>query len=186
MKTDADLYYTEFATPIGALGILASDRGLTGIFMEEQRHASEPSERAGWDRSDARLAVARAQFEEYFAGTRTAFDLPLDLNGVGGTAFQRRVWAALTEIPYGETISYGELARRIGQPTAVRAVGLANGRNPLPIIVPCHRVIGANGSLTGFGGGIERKRALLDLEARATRLFPGQATSTYPVRLGGI
>ena len=186
MKTNSDLYYTEFPTPIGTLGIRASDRGLTGIFMEEQRHASEPSERAGWDRSDARLAVARAQFEEYFAGTRTAFDLPFDFDGVGGTAFQRRVWAALTEIPYGETISYGELARRIGQPTAVRAVGLANGRNPLPIIVPCHRVIGANGSLTGFGGGIERKRALLDLEARATRLFPGQATSTYPVRLGGI
>jgi methylated-DNA-[protein]-cysteine S-methyltransferase len=168
IKTESDLYYTEFTTPIGTLGIRASDRGLTGIFMEEQRHASEPSERARWSRTDASLVSARAQFEEYFAGKRTTFDLPLDLHGVGGTEFQRRVWAALTEIPYGETISYGELARRIGQPTAVRAVGLANGRNPLPIIVPCHRVIGANGSLTGFGGGIDRKRALLDLEARAS------------------
>ena len=115
-------------------------------------------------RDDARFADARAQFTEYFAGQRTEFDLPLDC--ATGTEFQRLVWRALCDIPYGETISYGELARRIGQPAAVRAVGLANGRNPLSIVVPCHRVVGTGGKLTGYGGGLDRKRHLLDLEAR--------------------
>ena len=102
---------------------------------------------------------------EYFAGERTSFDVPLVLDGA---PFQRRVWRALQDVPYGETISYGELARRIGPPSAARAVGLANGRNPISVIVPCHRVIGADGSLTGYGGGLDRKRLLLDLEASAT------------------
>ena len=166
--TTADLYYTEFSSPIGVLGLRGTADGLTGVFMEAHRHGPAAEERAAWTRHDAPLAEARAQLEEYFAGTRTTFDVKLDLAGTGGTAFQRRVWAALCEVPYGATISYAELARRIGQPAAVRAVGLANGRNPLSIIVPCHRIVGANGALTGYGGGETRKRALLDLEARTS------------------
>jgi methylated-DNA-[protein]-cysteine S-methyltransferase len=108
------------------------------------------------------LAATIEQLREYFAGERSAFTIPL---APGGNAFELRVWEALREIPYGETVSYGEIARRIGSPTAARAVGLANGRNPIAVIVPCHRVIGADGSLTGYGGGLERKRLLLDLEA---------------------
>ena len=161
-------YYTEFVSPIGVLLLRGSTRGLTGLYMEEHLHGPVEQERAGWTRDDARFVKERRQLEEYFAGTRVAFDLPLDLASTGGTAFQQRVWAALSGIPYGETISYGELARRIGQPAAVRAVGLANGRNPVSIIVPCHRVIGANGALTGFGGGIKRKQVLLELEARGS------------------
>ena len=173
-------YYSEYASPIGTITLRASERGLTGLYMETHRHAPTDSQRVFWQRDDARFAAARAQLDEYFAGTRTVFDLPLDAAGIGGTAFQKRVWAALAEIPHGKTISYGELARRIGQPTAVRAVGLANGRNPISIIVPCHRVIGAGGSLTGYGGGMERKRSLLRLE---TRLLAGVASSqaTHPV-----
>jgi methylated-DNA-[protein]-cysteine S-methyltransferase len=114
-----------------------------------------------WQRDDDAFAETRRQLEEYFAGERTSFDLPLDMHG---HEFERRVWAALRQIPYGETVSYGEIAERIGAPGAARAVGLANGRNPVAIIVPCHRVIGANGKLTGFGGGLPMKRALLDLE----------------------
>jgi len=107
------------------------------------------------------LQLARRQLDEYFAGTRTSFDLPLDAEG---TAFERRVWDLLRVIPYGTTTSYGELARRLGEPKDARAVGAANGKNPIPIVVPCHRVIGANGDLTGFGGGLERKRWLLEHE----------------------
>jgi len=107
------------------------------------------------------LQLARRQLDEYFARTRTSFDLPLDAEG---TAFERRVWDLLRAIPYGTTTSYGELARRLGEPKDARAVGAANGKNPIPIIVPCHRVIGANGDLTGFGGGLERKRWLLEHE----------------------
>ena len=112
----------------------------------------------------AALGEARRQLTEYFAGARRAFDLPL---AASGTPFQRRVWEALRRIPYGETISYGELARRIGKPTASRAVGAANGRNPIAIVVPCHRVIGADGTLIGYGGGLPVKEALLALERRA-------------------
>jgi methylated-DNA-[protein]-cysteine S-methyltransferase len=114
------------------------------------------------------LAAAARQLEEYFAGERTAFELPLDLEG---TRFQRAAWLALAEIPYGETVSYGEQARRLGRPHAVRAVGAANGRNPVPIVLPCHRVVGSDGSLTGFGGGLDVKRALLDHEAGLRPLF---------------
>lgn len=110
------------------------------------------------------MAEAKLQLEEYFAGDRREFDLPL---AARGTEFQHRVWAELRRIPFGETISYGELATRIGKPTASRAVGAANGRNPLPVVVPCHRVIGSDGRLTGFGGGLPTKQALLDLERRA-------------------
>ena len=120
----------------------------------------EPS-REGWEIDDDAFADAVAQLEAYFAGDLLEFDLELDLIG---TEFQRRVWAALLTIPYGETRSYGEIAQQIGSPGASRAVGLANGHNPIGIIVPCHRVIGANGSLTGYGGGLERKKQLLDME----------------------
>jgi methylated-DNA-[protein]-cysteine S-methyltransferase len=121
-------------------------------------------------RDDGAFPQAVEQLEAYFAGELTAFDLALRLDG---TDFERRVWDQLLAIPYGETLSYGEVARRLGQPTASRAVGLANGRNPIGIIVPCHRVIGADGTLTGYGGGLPRKRALLDLESARTvlRLF---------------
>jgi methylated-DNA-[protein]-cysteine S-methyltransferase len=117
--------------------------------------------RAEWQRADEPFAHVEAQLAEYFEGRRTTFDIPLEL---AGSPFQRRVWEALQGIPYGETVSYGELARRVGAPSAARAVGVANRENPVAVIVPCHRVIGADGSLTGFGGGLERKRLLLDLE----------------------
>ena len=159
-------YYSEIPSPLGVLSLRGSERGLTGVYMAQHRHGPPDGERAHWQRDDVRFSDARTQLDEYFAGKRTRFDLPLDAGGIGGTAFQRRVWTGLSEIAYGETISYGELARRIGQAAAVRAVGLANGRNPVSIIVPCHRVIGANGTLTGYGGGMDRKRLLLDLEAR--------------------
>jgi methylated-DNA-[protein]-cysteine S-methyltransferase len=151
---------TSMDSPIGHLTLTAVDGVLTGVHMNEQRHA--PKLPAGCERDDVGLAHVVAQLEAYFAGTLTDFDLPM---ATRGTDFQRRVWAGLCEIPYGETISYGELARRVGSPNASRAVGLANGRNPVAIIVPCHRVIGADGSLTGYGGGLDRKVWLLEHEA---------------------
>ena len=158
------VYHTKIPSPVGPLTLRGTARGLTGVFMADHRHGP-PADRAGGTEDARPFADAVAQLDEYFAGRRTAFDLPVDEAGLGGTAFQRRVWRALRDIPHGRTISYGELARRIGQPAAVRAVGLANGRNPLSIVVPCHRVIGANGALTGYGGGVERKRWLLAHEA---------------------
>lgn len=155
-------------SPIGELLLLATEAGLVGVRFESTRH--DPSLPAAWKADDGRgpvgetLARARRQLEEYFAHHRTAFDLPL---AARGTPFQERVWAALLEIPYGATSSYGGVARRIAAPNAVRAVGAANGKNPIPIIVPCHRVVGARGELTGFGGGIERKRWLLAHEGAA-------------------
>ena len=156
--------YSLLSTPIGELLLTGDGESVTGIWM--QSHRSEWKRTKTLRRDDAALAAARTQLSEYFAGDRTDFELPL---APEGTPFQRKVWSALCAIPYGETVSYGELARRIGQPTAARAVGLANGSNPLPIVVPCHRVIGADGSLTGFGGGIERKRWLLAHEKRFTQ-----------------
>jgi methylated-DNA-[protein]-cysteine S-methyltransferase len=147
-------------SPIGPLTLTAVDGVLTGVHMHNQRHA--PKLPAGCERDDAGLAHVVRQLDAYFAGTLTDFDVPMEMRG---TDFQRRVWAGLCEIPYGETISYGELARRVGSPNASRAVGLANGRNPVAIIVPCHRVIGADGSLTGYGGGLDRKVWLLEHEA---------------------
>ncbi len=157
----ATTIYSLLDSPIGELLLTGDGEAVTGIWM--QSHRSEWKRTTKLRRDDAALGAARMQLTEYFAGERSAFDLPL---APEGTSFQRKVWSALCEIPYGETISYGELARRIGQPTAARAVGLANGSNPLPIVVPCHRVIGADGSLTGFGGGIERKRWLLTHEKK--------------------
>jgi methylated-DNA-[protein]-cysteine S-methyltransferase len=153
--------YSTVPSPIGELMLCGDDASLTALHLPG--HWAKPG--AGWRRDDARFADVARQLEEYFAGERTVFDVPLVLDG---TAFQRRVWGALRDIPYGTTISYGELARRIGQPSASRAVGLANGRNPISVIVPCHRVIGADGTLTGYGGGLERKQLLLGLEAGET------------------
>jgi len=146
-------------SPVGKLTLVASDGVLAGAYMEQQRH--RPPEETFGEYDEEPFGEVGKQLTEYFAGERTKFDLPL---AMAGTPFQRTVWAALRDIPYGETISYGQLADRIGRPTASRAVGLANGRNPVSIIVPCHRVVGATGDLTGYGGGIERKRALLAFE----------------------
>jgi methylated-DNA-[protein]-cysteine S-methyltransferase len=144
-------------SPIGRLMLASDGTALTGLYMEPSRKTQSTD---GWNEDAAAppLAAALRQLTEYFAGTRREFDLPLRLRG---TEFQKRVWQELTEIPYGQTWSYGELAKRINNPSASRAVGLANGRNPISILVPCHRVIGADGSLTGYGGGLERKRWLL-------------------------
>lgn len=159
---------TTMDSPIGELTLTADGGLLTGVHMHEQRHL--PKVPAGSQRDDVGLAHVVAQLEAYFAGELADFELPMRMQG---TEFQQRVWASLCEIPYGETISYGELARWVGNPKASRAVGLANGRNPVAIIVPCHRVIGANGSLTGYGGGLDRKVWLLEHET-AHRPRPGR------------
>jgi methylated-DNA-[protein]-cysteine S-methyltransferase len=159
------LRYTLEDSPIGSLLLVGSDRALHGLYMQDGRRPKQIA--PGWERSTSCFADVREQLREYFAGERPAFDLALVM---AGTPFEQRVWSALTEIPYGETISYGELARRLGQPSAARAVGLANGRNPISVIVPCHRVIGADGTLTGYGGGLERKRILLELEGGQAQL----------------
>ena len=148
-------------SPIGVLTLTSNGSALTQLIIAREDDAESDSVEP--DR-DPVLAAAREQLDAYFDMRLTHFDLPLEPRG---TEFQRRVWDSLKAIPYGETISYAELARRVDNPKAVRAVGAANGRNPLMIIVPCHRVIGADGSLTGFGGGIDRKRWLLDHETRA-------------------
>ena len=160
-------YYTFIESPIDRLMLTSDGNCLTGVYMLDQRY--EPAIGKGWmeDGSAEPFRVTSVQLSEFFSGERKAFDLPL---APAGTPFQLQVWQELCRIPYGETISYGELARRVGNSNASRAVGLANGRNPLPIIVPCHRVIGANGKLTGFGGGLWRKEKLLDLERGTTAL----------------
>ncbi len=151
------------ASPIGRLTAVEDAGDLVALFL---RPPETPADLGA--RDDARFEALAGQLGEYFAGTRTTFDLPLRASG---NAFQRAVWQLMAEIPYGETRSYGDLARRLGDPTLARAVGVACGRNPLPIVVPCHRVVGADGALVGFGGGLDRKRFLLDLEQRAERLF---------------
>lgn len=168
--------HTVIDSPVGPITLLATDGRLTGLYMSEQRYPPAPeqlgaaefgAEQSGAPRSgapdDGPFAAAAAQLSEYFAGRLTSFDLPVTMTG---TAFQRLVWSALLDIPYGTTVSYGELAAAIGRPSAARAVGLANGRNPVSIIVPCHRVVGTDGSLAGYGGGLERKQYLLALERR--------------------
>ena len=152
---------THYESPLGRMLVAASDRGLAGVWFVGQRHGPDSS---GWreDPDHPVLREAVAQLTGYFAGRRHSFDLPLDLQG--GTAFQQSVWDALLRIPRGGTTSYGELARRLGKPQAVRAIGAAVGRNPVSIVVPCHRVLGSGGALTGYAGGLERKAALLQLE----------------------
>ncbi len=154
------MYWHEIASPVGPL-LLAGDGSHIKLIHFRSGPRPRQAERS-WVEDARPFEATIAQLEEFFAGRRRSFELPL---APEGTEFQRTVWQALTRIPYGETISYGELARRIGKPQASRAVGLANGANPLPIVVPCHRVIGADGSLTGFGGGLDIKRKLLALES---------------------
>ena len=155
-----NLIYTTIDSPIGELLLVGDGEQLRCLSMQGGRRpmAVDPS----WERRDDAFAAVRQQLNEYFDGGRSEFDVSLDL---AGNPFELRVWEALCQIPYGETVSYGEIAREIGAPGAARAVGLANGRNPVAVIVPCHRVIGADGTLTGYGGGLERKRLLLDLES---------------------
>lgn len=164
------MYWDMMDTPVGPLRLAADDNGLRYIAFRHERHPVAFG--ADWERAPARFAEPKRQFDEYFRGRRRRFDLRL---APIGTEFQLAVWRALAGIPYGETTSYSRLATHLGRPNAVRAVGAANGRNPLPIVLPCHRVIGANGDLTGFGGGIEVKGWLLAHEgAREGDLFvPG-------------
>ena len=154
------ILYSTLSSPIGELLLTSDGKSVTGLYMQNQKHGAARTK--DWKRDDAALKQPRAQLQAYFAGTLREFKLPL---AAAGTPFQQRVWRALCEIPYGETISYGELARRIGRPGAARAVGLANGRNPISIVVPCHRVIGKAGDLTGYHWGLTRKRAILGWEA---------------------
>jgi len=151
--------HTVMESPVGPLTLVTDDDVLCGLYMDYQRHL--PDTTTFGPRDDTAAPDVKAQLTAYFAGDLKEFDLPLALLG---TDFQRRVWQELRTIPYGETTSYGELAERLGRPTAARAVGLANGKNPISIIVPCHRVVGSTGSLTGYGGGLPRKRYLLDFE----------------------
>ncbi len=152
---------THIDTPLGGVALAATDKGLAGAWFDAQKHAPDM---AGWQADDAHpvLREATAQLLDFLAGRRTDFDLELDLSH--GTDFQQAVWQALREIPAGATTSYGALSARVGRPSAVRAVGAAVGRNPISVIVPCHRVIGATGALTGYAGGLQRKTALLQLE----------------------
>jgi methylated-DNA-[protein]-cysteine S-methyltransferase len=169
-------FWTDIETPLGTLTLTANDGALTGLWFPGRGPARDEA-----SRSPERFAQVAAQLDEYFSGTRREFELELDFSS--GTAFQQAVWRELLTIPYGETLSYGQVAGRLGRLERVRAVGAANGANPISIIVPCHRVIGADGRLTGYGGGLHRKEALLDMEAAAShgrptalRLRPRQLT----------
>jgi methylated-DNA-[protein]-cysteine S-methyltransferase len=196
-KVENLIYYTEMESPLGPLLLTSDGAALTGLYMSEHRYGpsageplsvwgieANPSKEGRWAQDDRAVPFSevKAQLADYFEGRRTTFDLPLCMEGTG---FQRLVWDLLTEIPFGTTISYGELARRAGNPNSSRAVGLANGHNPISIIVPCHRVIGSNGKLTGYGGGLPRKAALLDFEfavrLSGPRRFPPMADDERPI-----
>ncbi|RJP70137.1 MAG: methylated-DNA--[protein]-cysteine S-methyltransferase [Comamonadaceae bacterium] len=165
MKHDPHTVFTSWQGPLGAMTLAATPRGLSGVWFDGQRHGPDTS---AWRRDAAHPVLQEAiqQLDQYFAGRRTTFDLPLDLHA--GTPFQQQVWQALRNIAPGATTSYGSLSAAIGRPAAVRALGAAVGRNPVSIVVPCHRVLGADGSLTGYAGGLDRKTALLALEGAAT------------------
>ena len=172
-------YYTYIDTPVGKLMLAGcDDHGLRYIAFQCGKGAMAP--KPEWRQSAAPFRAVERQLREYFQGKRTAFDVRLHPKG---TPFQRAVWDALLDIPYGETRTYGEIARAIGRPTAVRAVGLANGRNPLPIVVPCHRVIGSSGRLVGYGGGLPVKQALLDREREVRAALPAGARRARQRRL---
>lgn len=166
---EPDMYHHTLDTPIGGLLLVGDADALHGVYFQDGKRGPHQPDKA-WERSDKPFREVLKQLKAYFAGRLTEFDLPLSPHG---TEFQLKVWSALRTIPYGETWSYGELARRIRKPAASRAVGAANGQNPIPVIVPCHRVIGADGSLTGFGGGLPIKQKLLALEGA----LPGGAQS---------
>jgi methylated-DNA-[protein]-cysteine S-methyltransferase len=162
----SEVFYTRIASPVGKLLLAADAQGLRRVSFESSKRAAPVQ--PGWKEDLAPFAEVIRQLQAYFGGELREFELQL---APEGTEFQLRVWNGLRAIPYGETISYAQLAQKIGDPKAVRAVGLANGCNPIPIIVPCHRVIGSDGSLTGFGGGLANKRKLLDLESRQLSLL---------------
>lgn len=161
--------HTVVDSPLGPLTLVATEGVLSGLYMTDQRHRPADTTFGDRDPTTPCFTETARQLDAYFAGDLTEFDLPLRLEG---TPFRRRVWEALCTIPYGETLTYGQLAARLGQPGASRAVGLANGRNPIGIVVPCHRVVGASGALTGYGGGIDRKRQLLALESARNAAQP--------------
>jgi methylated-DNA-[protein]-cysteine S-methyltransferase len=165
MTTTMAVSYTHLSSPIGPLLLVSDSSGLRQIIFA---HNGEPSPKPDWHKDSSPFAEPVRQLRAYFAGELEDFDLPL---APEGTPFQQKVWSELCKIPYGETISYGGLARRMGNPNASRAVGLANGSNPIPIVIPCHRVIGSNGKLTGYGGGLPIKEKLLALERRQLRLI---------------
>lgn len=156
------VHTTRFTSALGPMILAATDQGLAGVWFVGQRHAPDT---AGWITHDTHpvLRAARRQLEEYMAGTRSRFDLPLDLRA--GTPFQQSVWRALLAIPYGATVRYADIGQQVGKPGAARAVGAAVGRNPISLVVPCHRVMGSDGSLTGYAGGLDRKQALLRTES---------------------
>jgi len=158
--------WTNFDSPVGSLLLASDEAGLRQIHFAQNGHPARPN--PDWKEDHAALHETIRQLHAYFAGELESFDLPL---APEGTPFQQKVWKELRRIAYGDTISYGELARRIGNPNASRAVGLANGSNPIPIVIPCHRVIGSNGKLTGYGGGLPIKEKLLALEKRQLRLL---------------
>lgn len=164
MSNTQPLAHTRLDSPLGALHIVADAQGLVGIWFHDQKHLPRPAEQARWvdEPAQAVLQACAKQLTEYFQGDRKTFDLPLSPEP--GTVFQRLVWQALQRIPFGQTLSYGNLAQALGRPQAVRAVGTAVGRNPWSVVVPCHRVLGAQGALTGYAGGLHRKSALLQLE----------------------
>jgi methylated-DNA-[protein]-cysteine S-methyltransferase len=165
-----NLVYKFVESPVGKLKLVASNKGLTAILWENDSPRRVPLQELLLDDKHPVLMRVESQLKEYFAGSRQTFDIPLDMRG---TTFQKSVWEALLAIPFGETRSYGELAKQLGRPSASRAVGAANGRNPVSIVVPCHRVIGSSGKLTGFAGGLEVKALLLNLEKKCTGLFRG-------------
>lgn len=153
--------HLKMKSPVGILTLVASEEGLCAVLWENEKDGRVKIDIGQESKDDKFLRIAERQLSEFFKGTRTRFELELDMQG---TDFQKKVWRALTKIPYGKTASYLDIARKIGQPTASRAVGMANGKNPISIIVPCHRVIGANGKLTGYAGGLDAKEILLSLE----------------------
>jgi methylated-DNA-[protein]-cysteine S-methyltransferase len=159
-------FYKTMKSPVGELKLVASDKGLAAILWEKESPRSVRLAPVSEDENHPVLLEAERQLKDYFSGKRKSFSLTLDFKG---TEFQRKVWSALLTIPFGETRSYGQIAKQINSPKAVRAVGAANGRNPIPIIAPCHRVIGSTGKLVGFGGGLETKASLLALEGKNTQ-----------------
>ncbi len=162
------LAYKMMHSPVGTLKLVASDKGLVAVLWQNDKPTRVRLNELVEDPMHPILLDTERELREYFAGKRKTFSVPLDMRG---TSFQKDVWHALLAIPFGETRSYGQLAKQLGNPQAMRAVGAANGRNPISIIVPCHRVIGASGKLTGFAGGLETKAQLLDLEESGARLF---------------
>lgn len=173
-------YYDFYDSPHGQMLLVASDAGLSGVYFDGQKHFPGTAKEWKRDARHARLKQAKRELVEYFAGRRQRFEAALSPEG---TPFQRAVWKAISTVRFGETITYGELARRAGHPGSARAAGAATGRNPIGIIVPCHRIMGANGALTGYAGGLERKRALLALEGVGRDLLSVVAPPPARLRL---